>query len=125
MSAERSEKIAPEQAAAEFEGEIRELIRSRDVTFLRATGKPGGDVHNLASLIQRVAGGSTGEIENLISQLQDMRDYLRDESERIQDEIAKYAKVSQAAREQVEILSDTVAQWRDSTRVPAVTADQD
>ncbi len=125
MNADRAEKLAPEQAAAEFEGEIRELIRTRDVTFLRGNGKPAADVNNLTSLIQRVAGGSTGEIETLIAQLQDMRDYLRDEAERIQDDIAKYAKVSQAAREQVEILSDTVAQWRESTRAPATDSDRE
>jgi hypothetical protein len=125
MTAERSEKLASNDATAEFEGEIRELIRSRDVTFLRAPGKPVGDMSNLSSLIQRVAGGSTGEIDNLIMQLQDMRDFLRDEAERVQREISSYAKASQAAREHVEMLADRLSEWRTGYDSPptAVTHD--
>jgi hypothetical protein len=82
------------------------------VTFLRAPGKPMGDMSNLSSLIQRVAGGSTGEIDNLIMQLQDMRDFLRDEAERVQQEISSYAKASQAAREHVEMLAERLSEWR-------------
>lgn len=119
MNADRSEKLAEAgDAAVEFEGEIRELIRNRDVTFLRAPAKPAGDMSNLNSLIQRVAGGSAGEIDALIMQLQDLRDFLRDEAERVQHEIAKYATISQAAREQVEILSDHLAQWRAADEAP-------
>lgn len=126
MNAERSEKlVSPTDTAVEFEGEIRELIRNRDVTFLRATGKTTGDMNNLTSLIQRVAGGSTGEIDNLIMQLQDMRDFLRDEAERVQDEIARYAKVSQKAREQVEMLADHLAQWRTGPETPPATSTHD
>lgn len=125
MNAERSEKLAANDATAEFEGEIRELIRNRDVTFLRAPGKPMGDMSNLGSLIQRVAGGSTGEIDNLIMQLQDMRDFLRDEAERVQQEISSYAKASQAAREHVEMLADRLSEWRTGYDSPptAVTHD--
>lgn len=126
MNAERSEKLAdPVELSAEFEGEIRDLIRSRDVTFLRSPGKSSGDVNNLASLIQRVAGGSTGEIDNLILRLQEMRDYLRDEAERVQGEIAKYATVSKAAREQIEVLSDTLDGWRERGIAPSAAASQD
>jgi hypothetical protein len=126
MNAERSEKLAEAaDAANDFDGEIRELIRTRDVTFLRGAGKPGGDLNNLNSLIQRVAGGSTGEIDSLIMQLQDMRDFLRDEAERIQDEIANYAKASQLARQHVEMLADRVSQWRTGFDSPPTAAAQE
>jgi ABC-type transporter Mla subunit MlaD len=119
MNAERSEKLAEAaDATNDFDGEIRELIRTRDVTFLRAPGKAGGDLNNLNSLIQRVAGGSTGEIDSLIMQLQDMRDFLRDEADRIQHEIANYAKASQVAREHVEMLADRLSQWRTGEAPP-------
>lgn len=122
MNAERSEKLAETiDATNEFEGEIRELIRTRDVTFLRAPGKAGGDLNNLNSLIQRVAGGSTGEIDNLIMQLQDMRDFLRDEADRVQLEISNYAKASQAARQHVEMLADRLSEWRTGVEAPPAT----
>jgi ABC-type transporter Mla subunit MlaD len=112
MSAERSEKSAATANTAEFDGEIRDLIRNRDVTYLRSTAKTSSDVGNLAALIQRVSGGSTGEIDALITQLQEMRDYLRDEADRIRYDIEQYVQVSHAARQQVEMLSDHLSRWR-------------
>jgi hypothetical protein len=127
MNADRSENLAEAaQAATEFEGEIRELIRSRDVTFLRSpSAKGGGDVNNLNSLIQRVAGNSTLEIENLIDQLQDMREFLQNEGVRISQEISGYAQASQSARSQVEMISDQLAQWRASMRSTAAAVTQE
>jgi len=127
MNADRSENLAEAaQAATEFEGEIRDLIRSRDVTFLRTpTAKGVGDVSNLNSLIQRVAGNSTAEIENLIDQLQDMREFLQTEGERISHEISGYAQASQSARSQVETISDQLAQWRAAMRSTAAAVTQD
>ena len=123
MSAERSEKpAAAGDPAAEFEGEIRELIRNRDVTFLRAPVKPAGDANNLNSLLQRVAGSSTGEIDNLIRQLQDMRDFLQTEGDRVQREIAEYAQASHNARTHVERMADHLAEWRDAIAAPPSVA---
>jgi hypothetical protein len=113
MTAERAESLADAgQAAAEFEGEIRDIIRNRDVTFLRTPASKGGDVNNLNSLIQRVAGNSTTEIDNLIDQLQDMREFLQTEGERISREIAGYAQASQNARSQMELIADQIVQLR-------------
>jgi hypothetical protein len=123
IKAERSENLADAgDAAAEFEGEIRDLIRSRDVTFLRAPGKSAGDVNNLNSLLQRVAGSSTGEIDNLIMQLQDMRDFLQTEGDRVQREIAEYAETSHKARTHVERMTDHLAEWRDAIATPPSVA---
>jgi hypothetical protein len=126
MNAERSEKLAEVgNAATEFEGEIRELIRSRDVTFLRTPAKSAGDASNLNSLIQRVANTSTSEIDNLIMQLQDMREFLQNEGDRVQREIADFAKTSQTARDHVDLMADHLAQWRSGvdTAVTAVPAE--
>jgi hypothetical protein len=110
MTAERSEK--PAEKSTDFEGEIRELFRSRDVAYLRPEGKVAPDVGNLNSLLQRVSGTSTGEIDDLIEQLQEMREFLRSEGTRVQQEIAGYAKASQAVRSHVEQMSDVLAEWR-------------
>jgi hypothetical protein len=125
MTADRSESLAEAaQVASEFEGEIRDLIRNRDVTFLRTPSVKGvGDASNLNSLIHRVAGTSTLEIDNLIDQLKDMREFLRSEGTRISQEIAGYTQANQSARSQVEIISDQLAQWRASMQstAPAIT----
>lgn len=123
MNAERSEKLAEAgSAATEFEGEIRELIRSRDVTFLRTPAKSAGDASNLNSLIQRVASTSTGEIDNLIMQLQDMREFLQNEGERVQQEIADFAKTSQTARDHVDLMADHLMQWRSGVETEVTSA---
>jgi hypothetical protein len=131
MSADRSEQLAdPVEAAAAFEGEIRDLIRNRevgrDVTYLRTpTAKGAGDVGNLNSLIQRVTGSSTLEIDNLIDQLQDMREFLQSEGERISREIAGYAEASQKARAQMESIADQITHWRAGVESPPLALTHD
>jgi hypothetical protein len=123
MNAERSEQLAEvSDVTTEFEGEIRDLIRTRDVTFLRTALKPAGDVSNLNSLIQRVATTSTGEIDNLIMQLQDMREFLQHEGDRVQREIADFAKTTQTARDHVDLLADHLAQWRSGVETEVAPA---
>src|SRR5215475_11008772 len=74
-----------QDAAAAFEGEIREFVR-RDVAFLRRQ-RPDGDqpaepvADNLNGLIRRVSGASMEEIDRVIIELQGVREMLRSEGE--------------------------------------------
>ncbi|MFK4586009.1 hypothetical protein ABIF55_001423 [Bradyrhizobium diazoefficiens] len=69
-------------------------------------------VTNVNSLIQRVAGTSLAEIENLISELESLRDLLHAEGQRVQREISGYAQLSQAAMKSTRMIADNVAQWK-------------
>ena len=69
-------------------------------------------VNNVNSLIQRVAGTSLGEIENLIGELEALRDLLHAEGQRVQREISGYAQLSQAAMKSTRMIADNVAQWK-------------
>ena len=73
-------------AVSEVEAGIRDFVRN-DIAYLRRPMSlnaaepaldPGAEatVTNVNSLIQRVAGNSLSEIENLISQLEGLRDLL-------------------------------------------------
>ena len=77
---------------------------------------PGAEatVTNVNSLIQRVAGNSLSEIENLISQLEGLRDLLHAEGQRVQREISGYAQLSQAAMKSTRMIADNVDQWKRS-----------
>jgi hypothetical protein len=100
--------------APEVEGEIRELVR-RDVAHLRKPQAESGSEYgagNLNSLIQRVSGTSILEIEKLISELQTLREYLQNEGQRVQREIAEYAQMSQAASKSTKIIAESLAQWK-------------
>ena len=126
MNAIPSEKIdeAAEEnpslaAVSEVEAGIREFVRN-DVAYLRRPGQtaladlPESDatVKNVNSLIQRVAGTSLGEIENLITELESLRDLLHAEGQRVQREIAGYAHLSHAAMKSTRIIAENLAQWK-------------
>jgi hypothetical protein len=134
MNAMTSEKLPSEKiettvedpnlaAVSEVEAGIRDFVRN-DVAYLRrspsmlAAAEPALDasaeatVNNVNSLIQRVAGTSLTEIENLVSELETLRDLLHSEGQRVQREISGYAQLSQAAMKSTRMIADNVAQWK-------------
>ncbi|MDN4983607.1 hypothetical protein KUL72_33185 [Bradyrhizobium arachidis] len=133
MNAIRPEKVEATEtetvdsnlaAVTEVEAGIRDFVRN-DIAYLRrpaaattATDAPPLDpsaeatVTNVNSLIQRVAGTSLAEIENLISELESLRDLLHAEGQRVQREISGYAQLSQAAMKSTRMIADNVAQWK-------------
>jgi hypothetical protein len=107
---------------SEVEAGIRDFVRN-DVAYLRRPPAQGGSevvldptaeatVNNVNSLIQRVAGTSLAEIENLISELEGLRDLLHAEGQRVQREISGYAQLSQAAMKSTRMIADNVSQWK-------------
>ena len=131
MNAIRSEKVESTEedpnlaAVTEVEAGIRDFVRN-DVAYLRrpASGvvstadtaavesSTEATVNNVNSLIQRVAGTSLAEIENLISELESLRDLLHAEGQRVQREISGYAQLSQAAMKSTRMIADNVTQWK-------------
>ena len=108
-------------AVSEVEAGIRDFVRN-DVAYLRrpptltpdAALEPSTEatVNNVNSLIQRVAGTSLSEIENLIGELESLRDLLHAEGQRVQREISGYAQLSQAAMKSTRMIADNVTQWK-------------
>ena len=132
MNAIRPEKVESTEvedsnlaAVSEVEAGIRDFVRN-DVAYLRrpapgmlnSTDTPPlepsteATVNNVNSLIQRVAGTSLTEIENLISELESLRDLLHAEGQRVQREISGYAQLSQAAMKSTRMIADNVSQWK-------------
>jgi hypothetical protein len=122
---ESTEEDSNLAAVSEVEAGIRDFVRN-DVAYLRrpAVGvarsaespalEPSTEatVNNVNSLIQRVAGTSLSEIENLISELESLRDLLHAEGQRVQREISGYAQLSQAAMKSTRMIADNVTQWK-------------
>jgi hypothetical protein len=114
-------------AVSEVEAGIRDFVRN-DVAYLRrpaagvvsSAGTPDlplestteATVNSVNSLIQRVAGTSLAEIENLVTELEALRDLLHAEGQRVQREISGYAQLSQAAMKSTRLIADNVAQWK-------------
>ena len=110
-------------AVSQVEAGIRDFVRN-DIAYLRRAAPslaPEPQQQNLSaeqavatvsSLIQRVAGVSLNEIENLIHELESLRDVLHTEGQRVQREIAGYAQLSEAALKSTRMISESVAQWK-------------
>lgn len=108
------DEAAANTTVSEVEGEIREFVR-RDISiFRRPRQQESSDVaaDNISALIQRVSSQSIEEIDRVIGELTQVRDMLRNESDRVQREIAGYAALSQAAMTSMTIIADSLAQWR-------------
>jgi hypothetical protein len=97
------------QPLAAIESESRNLVQAE----APSTPKPETDVE-IAPLIQKVGASSIAEIENLIEELQEARDFLQSEGERIERETAHYTNLTQMASASVKIIFDTVAGWREA-----------
>ena len=117
-------ELDPDLAAvSEVEAGIRDFVRN-DIAYLRrpnataaaSTAEPAIDadaaVNSVTSLIQRVAGTSLSEIENLIGELESLRELLHAEGQRVQREIASYAQLSQAAMKSTRAIAENVTQWK-------------
>jgi vacuolar-type H+-ATPase subunit D/Vma8 len=63
---------------------------------------------NLHTLLRRVTEASTQEVETLIDELHGLRKKLESDSDRIQNDIARYAELSRDAIQLAAIISDSV-----------------
>jgi hypothetical protein len=105
----------PASEGGETEATVQEVPR-RDAPFYRKRPEPVPSpesiVSHASSVMQRVAVTSVGEIESLIGELERLRDFLRQESIRIQREIEGYARLSEEATKSTRIIAESVAQWK-------------
>jgi len=123
MSATTSADQVNDQASGEFEGEIREFVRKDVAPWRKRAAEMPAETptENVSSLVQRVAGASLGEIDRVIEELRNMREFLRAEGDRVQREIAGYATVSHAAAASMKVISESMEQWRNSANAPGGT----
>ena len=102
-------------------GNVHELVPRGDTPLSQRRevdddkGRSGQDLN---ALIQRIAGSSTDEIDRVISELEAVREALRNEGERVSCEIAGYAGLSHSATTVMKIIGDSIKQWRDSGSAP-------
>jgi hypothetical protein len=68
----------------------------------------------IAPLVPQVGATSIAEIEKMIGELQEAKDFLQSEGERVQREAKHYTTLTQMASASVKIISDTVAGWREA-----------
>ena len=94
----------------ELEGSIRELVRRESSAIRQAGDNSEQAARELASLVQRISGGSTREVDHLINGLTNLRRKLDDEAMRIRSDIIEFASLSQSVMQLTKIVSDGVTQ---------------
>src|SRR5262245_16762583 len=92
---------------------LEDPINGARVAVTRETVECQSNAH-FDVLIGRLAGSSMDEIDNVIRELEMMRELLRNEGERISRDIVGYAGLSQASMDAVKIISDSLEIWKDS-----------
>ncbi len=85
----------------------------RDLVHLDASSTPKTEADAYtAPLIQKIGAPSIAQIEKLIGELQEAKNLLESEGERIQREMVRYIKFVQLASASVKIIFETVSGWR-------------
>lgn len=103
-----SVKPIDKSTEAGVEGNIRELVRRDSANFRHADIDSEASANNLGSLLRRVSGSSTREIDDLIGALQTLREKLLADGDRVQRDIIQYAELSQSVMQLSKIISESV-----------------
>jgi hypothetical protein len=72
----------------------------------------GGDAERIRSSLAQHVSNSDDELGNLISELQEVREFLRSEAERLQREFANYNEMQQSASAAADIINQTLGPWK-------------
>jgi hypothetical protein len=100
------------EAETDFEADLRDVVRRDVVRWRQPRPDHGRATDNVSSLVQRVAGQSVREIDNVIGELQVVRDILRAEGDRLRRDLNSYASINQSAMSSMKIIGESMAQWR-------------
>jgi hypothetical protein len=88
---------------------------SRALNQAEAPSTPQSETDvEVAPLVQKLGTTSIAEVEKMIEELQEARDFLQAEGERVQREAEHYTTLTQMASASLKIISGTVAGWREA-----------
>jgi hypothetical protein len=73
-------------------------------------------VTDVYSLVQQVAGVSLDQLDDVIVDLRNLRDFLHCEGVRVQREISGFLQLNQAAIGSTKLITDNVRQWKEGAR---------
>jgi len=106
-------RFRDEDARNSLEDDIRNLHRDRD-------GHRGVEddnevvALNIDATLQRVSSMSLSGIDNLVADLQMLRDHLADEGERVKREVAQYTLLSRSSIQSTRVIAESMAHLKDT-----------
>jgi hypothetical protein len=99
------------------EGEVCDLAHAEVST------QPETDTE-IAPLIQQVGATSIAEIDRLIAELQEVKNHLQSEGERVEREMVRYTKLTQMASFTAKIIFDAISQWHPTSNQQKTNASE-
>jgi hypothetical protein len=97
-------------------GDLRKIAPLEVTLTGKFRSETDDDASEVSTVIARMANITVVEIDQLLTELQRLRDYLQTEGERIQRDATRYAEVNQTALASVRIINDSMASWKSNTR---------
>jgi hypothetical protein len=98
--------------APQIEEALRESVHQNAGHIRHEPENNSQFVIDVNSLVQRVAGVSLDQLDDVIVDLRQLRDFLHSEGERIQSEISGYLQLNHIAIGSTEIIVDNIVQWK-------------
>src|ERR1700722_16503885 len=106
MSIVKTRGLPRSDKSAEIEGSIRDLVRRESGAIRQSEDISEQATADLSSLVYRISGESTREIDHLIDGLKHLRQKLDDDGRRVQREIVEYASLGQSVIQLTKIVSE-------------------
>jgi hypothetical protein len=109
--------VQAEPLVRSMEEELRNSVRvdrlTKRAAALNLQPDAVADVNqSIGELIDKVSASSIAELEKLISDLKGVRNHLKSEGDRIQQEMARYAHLSETASSSLAVITESLGQWR-------------
>jgi hypothetical protein len=103
-----------------FQAVAANLVAEGDVCDL-ARAKPAAQPETdteIAPIIQKLGAASIAEIDWLMTEVQEARNYLQSEGERIEQEVLRYENLTQLASMTAKIVLDAISRWHPARNQP-------
>ena len=95
-----------------LENEVRNFVR-RDAGLRRVSdGESDAVASHIEATLQHVSNLSLSGIDDLVADLQTLRDHLADEGERVRRAVADYALLSQSSMQSTKVIAESLESFR-------------
>jgi len=101
--------------AAQIEEALRDSVHRNAADFGPGPEDTDQGLTDVNSLVQRVADFSLDQLDDAIVDLRQVRDFLHNESERIQKEISGYLQLNHITIGSTKSIVDNIVQWKRAT----------
>ena len=121
MSVVQTRGLPRSDRPPEIEGSIRDVVRRESGTIRQSEDISKQATADLSSLVYRVSGESTREIDHLIDGLKHLRQKLDDDGRRAQREIVEQASLSQSVIQLTKIVLEGMTHVKKAPDAPNIS----